>query len=102
MHGREGRRDAVGSAAGIKRMCDDYIWKSPVKSIDTLGRVCALVQGKPAHLNVLLTGLDEQGVLLKSHEGKSPTGRGDEWAVTSPRAPGVKGRCIVLPLPIPK
>ncbi|MCG5249063.1 DUF927 domain-containing protein [Methylorubrum extorquens] len=59
-------------------------------------------EGKPAHLYALLAWLDEQGALRKSHEGKRPIGRGYEWAVTSPRAPGFKGRCIVLRLPIPK
>ena len=59
-------------------------------------------EGKPAHLHALLAWLDEQGALRKSHEGKRPAGRGYEWAVTSPRAQGFKGRCIVLRLPIPK
>lgn len=59
-------------------------------------------KGKPAHLHVLLTWLDEQGALRKSDAAKRPMGRGYEWAVTTPRAPGWKGKCIVLRLPIPK
>lgn len=59
-------------------------------------------EGKPAHLHAVLVWLDEQGALRKSSEAKRQTGRGYEWAVTSPRAPGFKGRCIVLRLPIPK
>ncbi|MGE7157650.1 DUF927 domain-containing protein [Methylorubrum rhodesianum] len=58
--------------------------------------------GKPAHLHALLAWLDEQGALRKSHERKRLTSRSYEWAVTFPRAPGFKGRCIVLRLPIPK
>ncbi len=57
---------------------------------------------KRGHLHAILAWLDEQGALVKSDASKGPTGRGYEWAVTSPRAPGWKGKCIVLRLPIPK
>lgn len=55
-----------------------------------------------AQLQAVLIWLDEQGALVKSDASKRPTGRGYEWAVTTPRAPGWKGKCIVLRLPIPK
>ncbi|TXM97521.1 DUF927 domain-containing protein [Methylobacterium sp. WL64] len=57
---------------------------------------------KRGHLHAILAWLDEQGALVKTDASKGPTGRGYEWAVTSPRAPGWKGKCIVLRLPIPK
>ena len=57
---------------------------------------------KSAHLHAVLSWLDEQGALVKSDAAKRPMGRGYEWAVTTPRAPGWKGKCIVLRLPIPK
>ncbi len=53
-----------------------------------------------AHLHAVLAWLDEQGALVKSEASKGPTGRGYEWAVTTPRAPGWKGKCIVLRLPL--
>lgn len=55
-----------------------------------------------AHLYSVLAWLDEHDALVKSDAAKRPTGRGYEWAVTTPRAPGWKGKCIVLRLPIPK
>lgn len=57
---------------------------------------------KWAHLHAALAWLDEEGALVKTDAGKRPTGRGYEWAVTSPRAPGWKGKCIVFRLPILK
>ena len=58
--------------------------------------------GKPAHLHAALAWLDETGALVKSDAGKRPTARGYEWAVTTPRAPGWKGKCIVFRLPVAK
>lgn len=55
-----------------------------------------------AHLHAVLAWLNEKGALVKSDAAKRPTGRGYEWAVTTPRASGWKGKCIVLRLPIPK
>lgn len=46
--------------------------------------------------------LDEKDALVKTDAAKRPAGRGYEWAVTTPRAPGWKGKCIVFRLPIPK
>lgn len=57
--------------------------------------------GKPAHLHAVLAWLHGQEALVTSDPGKGPTGRGYEWAVTTPRALGWKGKCIVMRLPIP-
>ncbi|MEE7459808.1 hypothetical protein MPAR168_23380 [Methylorubrum populi] len=57
---------------------------------------------KSAHLYAVLAWLDEHDALVKTDASKRPTGRSYEWAVTTPRAPGWKGKRIVLRLPIPK
>lgn len=58
--------------------------------------------GKGAKLYAILAWLDEQDALKKTDPGKGPDGKGYEWAVSSARCPGWKGKCIVLRLPIPK
>lgn len=58
--------------------------------------------GKLAHLYTALAWLHGQGALVTSDSAKSPRGKGYEWAVTTPRAPGWKGKCIVFRLPILK
>lgn len=58
--------------------------------------------GKGAKLYAILAWLDAQDALKKTDTGKRPDGKGYEWAVTSRRCPGWKGKCIVLRLPIPK
>lgn len=57
---------------------------------------------KEAHLHAVLAWLDEQGALRKTNSTKGPRGKGYGWAVTTPRCPAWKERCVVFRLPILK
>lgn len=57
---------------------------------------------KRAHLHAVLAWLDEQGALKKTDTDKRPTGRGYEWAVTTPRWSDAKVKCIVFSVPTSK
>ena len=53
-----------------------------------------------AQLHAILMWLDQTGALRRADEAKRPSGKGYEWAVTTPRwTPEGKDKCIVFRLP---
>jgi hypothetical protein len=55
--------------------------------------------GSKAELHAILAWLDEAGTLKKTDGSKGPSGKGYEWAVTTPSWSDAKAKCIVFSMP---